>query len=206
MNRHMHVIEIATSLSSSLSSIGDDDCSLELSGDEQVDPPPQPDLEEEEEASLQMLTILASSSFEIEQLYQNSFDLTTKDVPFQITTTHHSPSRKRTISQHDETATTSNSTLFTACHRPRFYSEGATATTDRSLSPSQLSIRDVASMLGSLSILDSSEQLKSPAFHHRATCDRLPDADELSKLLVGDDAEKSHRRNTHVVLIQDVEV
>lgn len=207
-NRCIDIIEIQTNLSSSFSSIGDDR-SLDLSDDllQQTGLPPlQPDLvvdDDDDDDSLQMLTILASSSFDIEQMYQNSFELAKDlDVPSHITTS----SRKRTISQHDETATTylSNATTtFAEGHRPRFYSEGGEKTV-RSLSQSQqLSIRDVASMLGSLSILDSSEQLKTSAFHHRATCDQLPDADELFGKL-GD--EKSHRRNTQVVLINEAVV
>jgi hypothetical protein len=200
-NKKMGFIEIQTPLSrhSSFSSIADDQ-SFYLNDDdvaELLGPPLQPDLEGEE--SLNLTTILASGSFE--RLYENSsFDVTTLpglDVSSPVTTQN---SRKRTISQHDETATTfiSSSTTFAdRPDRPRFYSERSSSP-PQSLSQ-QFSVRDVASMLGSLSILDSSEQLKSPSFHHRGSCDQLPDPDELLRLK----DEKSHRRNTQVVLISE---
>ncbi|GAX18774.1 hypothetical protein FisN_26Hu071 [Fistulifera solaris] len=196
-NKKMGFIEIQTPLSrhSSFSSIADDQ-SFNLNDDdvaELLGPPLQPELED----SLNLTTILAAGSFE--RLFENSsFDVTT--VPSFDVSSPAQNSRKRTISQHDETATTfvSSSTTFAdRPDRPRFYSERSSSP-PRSLSQ-QFSVRDVASMLGSLSILDSSEQLKSPSFHHRGSCDQLPDADELLRLK----DEKSHRRNTQVVLISE---
>lgn len=197
---NMDFIEIQPSHSrhSSFSSIGDDR-SLDLS-DLQRKSCPSPVLVEE--SSLNMLTILASTSFEIEKLFETS-QTKTCEVPSQITTL---TPRKRTISQHDETATTflSNSTCGDGPqNRQRMNSDNerlksSGSTSRRSLSLSPLSFRDVASMLGSLSILDSSEQLRNPSLHHRGSCDQLPDAEELAKLVDGE--EKSHRRNTQLLI------
>lgn len=200
---NMDFVEFQTnnhSRHSSLSSIADD-CSW---GPYDIDDfqscPSCELLDDDDDDSLNMLTILASNSFEIRMLYEsraleasNSFE-----IPSQITTTTNSP-RKRTISQHDETASTFLSSSSSCGEglqsRQRLNSDNNEwMKSERSLSP----LEDMVPLLESLSILDSSssEQLKSPR-HRRISCDLLPTPEELAKL----SDEKSHRRNRHVVLI-----